>query len=281
VTNSLPKQDSAFQYPCYAKFRKSVGRVAAMAACTEVLFREFLNSHPDSQDIRKNLVKLGEQFAIDVTDVDSNHLGVRVSQLNILSIYQQFDEFLFDFRKEHPNSKEWQYDQRDDWLTRILKNVGCKLSETRKSVGELDIEIIQFYRMVRTRFMHSDVSLKKVDELALDLRERLTGVPRYESFSAPNQYYDITFDDVLLFRRTVVVLAKRLCVISQPSDDALVDMIMDPMLKDRYGINIRMLRGKKLQNRAQKLASILRNLYNLNEDDRSRIVNKLLSGPLA
>lgn len=80
-------------------------------------------------------------------------LRTRVAHLCVVSAYQQAEEFLQQFKYEHPNSSPWKCEQRFSLMGNVLRNIGPGYAATVKIVGKLEIDIFDYYREVRNRFL--------------------------------------------------------------------------------------------------------------------------------
>ncbi len=280
-TEMTSEQATEFRFLCYLNLKKGLGRIGAIAACTELLVREFITNKTDSTELIEFVTKLGNDHNVKISHVDPMHMSSRVSQLHIVGVFQQFEEFLLNFKDEHPQSAAWSYEEHDDWLTRILKNIGPRYRETLTRLGETEISICDYYRLVRNRFMHSRIDTRKVDKLAVEVKQQVRDRPEYKSFDAPNLYYKITFGDFLLYAMTSRLLAKRICSFAKPTNQEIADMLMLPSVQEYLGVNIMSIRGIKAIRQKTKLASLLRIAYNLSASESEPVIALLLSGPLA
>ncbi|MCT4777140.1 MULTISPECIES: hypothetical protein [Exiguobacterium] len=143
----------------------------------------------------------------------------------IVTTYQSAELFLEEFKSE---SQKWhnivrkQREKDEPKLEWTLKNTNLSYRETVKKVGELEIMIFEYYRLVRVAIVHRSASteeklVKKYDKL-LDYQAQIFSMYDVE---APNRFDEINFDDFLLFSRVIKNIAFSLCEIAKPSNEAL------------------------------------------------------------
>lgn len=97
----------------------------------------------------------------------------------------------------------------------------CGYSSTVKAVGTKELELAEYYRLVRNHFVHAhgdDASkvtrqYNKLNDFIVDLREI------YCVQFAPSLYQDLNFEDVIMFSRLIKNIACSLCLSAMPSDE--------------------------------------------------------------
>src|SRR5262249_31081378 len=207
-----------------------------------------------------------------------DNLLVRLSQLNVVSVYQIAEQVFEEFRDEYPGSAGWKYDGKSEGVLRtIINNVVGKYDQGCKELGALEVDVVEHYRAVRNRFMHTEINDKRVNESAAELRSRVAGSKEYGKLKAPSAYTEMQIDDFILYTRALKKLVERLCIVARPSDKMISEMVQDGKRKENEGINLRKLlrfregeAGKKRMGNA--IATILLRQYALGKKEAAPIV---------
>lgn len=179
----------------------------------------------------------------------------RLASLHIVAVQQWVEWFLDEFKREHPRLTRDKNDGEDP-LTFILSAFNI----TRNAVGQVECEILEYYRLVRNHLLHNPTAAqRKVHERqGAKIRTRLPS-SRFAKLSAPNPIEALRFDDFVLFTWAAKHFARNLCRHSTPSvDDMFLALAGDASL-------LKSLRGVK-QNAdrlEQKLAAYLRTRFAL------------------
>lgn len=227
--------------------------------------------------------ELSAKHSIRVDDSEMPFLRSHISQLYIISVYAQAEEFLEGFRDEHPLSTDWRYEKKDDLLKSILKNICQDYQAAKRLVGSLEVELFDHYRMVRNRFVHVDIDVSKIDSKVLHLQEEVKAHSSYGKLNAPNKYSDMSFDDFILFTRVVKQLAFKLCQASRPSDRQLADTVFKIIQSENSPLSLQKLKQLKCNPDRVKncLETLLRKLYGLDKLESSPIIRMIQSELLA
>jgi hypothetical protein len=276
-------EDTTFRFRCYHTLKRNLGKVDSITECTELAVCEFVTNALSFGDPTGYVRTLSEKHGIKVDNVDPVALHTRVSQLHILAVYQQAEEFLESFRDEHPAARSWTYSSGDTLLNRILKNLGDDIRTVHRQVGVLEIDLFDYYHQIRNRFMHTEISEKRLNSRVEDLQCAVQSSEEYGKLKAPNSYREMSFDDFILFTRVTKHIAQRFCQLGKPTNGQILQMVESlDGIKDS-GVDLRHLRRyKNKPGRLRKaLTTLLRSLYSLGTEESEPVVELLMSGPLA
>lgn len=276
-------QDTGFRFLSARNLQMNLGRIDATVECTELAVREFISNSMADDSPETYIEGLSERHGIRVNSVDFNLLKVRVSQLYIISVYEQAEGFLEDFRAEHPRSLMWKYEENDDLFKRVLKNVGSDFNQAKQAVGTLEVNLFDYYRKVRNRFVHPEIDESKNDNKVPELKTQVKLNPNYQKLNAPNVYEKICFDDFILFTRILKHISKSLCIASKPNDKEISDAAKKLLESGKSTLKLQKLKGlKNNPKRARNsVESFLRELYGLNREESAPIIEILLNDLLA
>jgi hypothetical protein len=220
----------------------------------------------DSGDFNGYVEKRANENNIKVNTVSVEHLKTRSSQLHILSVYQQFEGYLIDLKKEIPFSLDL-----DNGNESLLKRMLKALNDSDKVVSQIEIDILEYYKNIRNVFMHPDIDDTKYDQISERIKNSVSGsyqaLNRYE---APNKYNELNFDDFILFTKVAKDVAEKLCIVACPSAIEIAELIRKT---DSYrGLN-------KYRNNRVRFGTAAETLcrceYSINKEDSKDIVDNL------
>lgn len=268
---------TTFRYSCCRDLISTLGKMDAIVEFAEVATREVLSQAKSAAERRTLIGHLSKTHEIIVDDVDTDSISSRMSQLYLLSAYQQLEHFLQRSRDQHPDSQKWSYTGIDanDLLKRILSNLDANYESASKHVGRLDCLIIDHYRLIRNRFLHSDVNETRVDSSAQSLREQCQLVEDYQRLDAPSRFAEVNFDDYILFTRAIKRLGKAMCRLGRPTDDQIAEMMIASRKKNEK-TNLKNVR-QNMERLRNKLTTILKTEYSLDTLECQPIVDKIVS----
>lgn len=275
-----------FIFRSYSKLKTNLGRFDSVVECNELAVREFVKSVNNSDKQDKYIEELSEKHGVKVNKFEPNLFHVRISQWYILSVYQQAEEFIDEFKKEHPKSHEWctgekQRKQKETSLQHLLRVLNLKESDIDSNGKGIRFQIFEYYRLIRNRFMHTDVDEKRLANALEKIKNYSVSVFDEFRVNAPNEYNKLTFDDFILFSRVTKDIAQEICRLAKPSPSEIVQMLLkrdkeeDPNKKE---INLKSLK-RFINNKEQlkkRLQHLLRSQYNLQEDEVDPIMEELI-----
>jgi hypothetical protein len=203
----------------------------------------------------ERLRELARAYAMHVNPIDLDGVAVRMASLHIVAVQQWVEWFLDEFKREHPRHTR---DKKsgEDSLAFILSAFNI----TSNAVGQIECEILEYYRLVRNHLVHNPTAAqRKVHERQGEkIRTRLPSSP-FAKLSAPNPIEALRFDDFVLFTWAAKRFARNLCRHSTPSvDDIFLVLTGDaPLLKSLRGVK------QNTDRLEQKLATYLRTRFAL------------------
>lgn len=209
-----------------ASFRslwRQLGENDAGLEWIEVAIRELLRQQRDGGAAATSA--LASAHAVRVDDLDCESLRGQWAKLQIGAVARYLEVFLDDFRLELPRGGR-QRGSKEDLISYTLDLYKVKKSD----VGELQFDLLDYYRRVRNRFVHDptgDESKKLVRE-ADGLRQEIAdGDSPYKNLRAPNAPEQLCFDDFVLFTRALKDFAKGLCAAVQVSDEEMKSRLLE------------------------------------------------------
>lgn len=274
---------TSFRLPCALRLEATLGKSDAIVECTELSIREFIMNSLIATSTQQYVQELSAKHNIRVDNIEVPLLRSHISQLYIITVYAQAEEFLKSFQDEHPLSPNWQCEKEDDPLKKILKNSNQDYQTSKKLVGCLEVELFDHYRMVRNRFVHVEIDTSRIDSKVPKLREEVKNNSNYRQLNAPNIYSDMSFDDFILFTRIVKQLAFKLCQAGRPSDRQLADAVSTIIQSKNSSLSFQKLKQLKYKPDRVKncLETFLRELYGLDKIESSPIAQMIQNDLLA
>lgn len=212
----------------------------------EVAIRELLRQQHDGGAVATN--NLASAHGVRVNDLDGKSLMSQWAKLQIGAVASYLEVFLDDFRVELPREGR-QRNSKEDLVTYMLDVYKVKKSE----VGELQFDLLNYYRRVRNRFIHDPTAeeSKRLVREAESLRETIAGGDSpYRKLSAPNAPEFLGFDDFVLFSRALKDFAKGLCSEVQVSDEEIKSRLLE---------NRALRSALRKQNKPERRANLLAN----------------------
>lgn len=255
---------STFKFKCYQSLLDSFGKVDAIVECIELAIRDFEKSAKLSDNYKEYILQKSNEHNVKVNDVQFRELRIRSAQLHILNVYQQFEDYLESFRDEHPDSKDWKYPKDSKGL---FLDILCNLNGDKSIISKAELDIIDYYRLMRNIFMHPEISSTKYDSKANKIIPLIKEDETLSKLNAPNVYLELDFDDFILFTRAVKKVAHKLCIVGRPSNEQIADTIKKRVNFKKYKDN-----SKRMKN---ALLTLCRCEYSMNEKEATEIVNIL------
>jgi hypothetical protein len=168
------------------------------------------------------ILSLAAKHKICVNRFPMSELRRRCSRLELLAVYQQSEDFFRQFRNTHPRTIDYKRKNDEDVLTATLRAFNLSASQ----VGQFEHDVFQFYRGIRNLITHEpSADQSKVHQRDQATLRGLVANSPYSKLEAPNLINHISFDDFLLFTRTLKQLAANMCEETIPTDEELVAAI--------------------------------------------------------
>lgn len=290
-----------FRFPSYVNLRRHLGEYDALVELNELAVRSLLHRiSPDPLKLLKAESVLHE-IRVDHNDQSTDsEFSARRTQFYVLSVYQQAEQFLYEFVNDLPQGKRWRAltgalarkseESELDWLIRTIRKE-CPEALNDKADADFfdDIDIFTYFRLVRNAFMHEGKETRQLINQFNKLETRgrgLSAIPaveesnkqhRIRSFAVPNRYNELLFSDFILFTRVVKSIAFRLCGVLKPSIDDLLHHKFSPLM--HHGL-------RKYLNNVNRFETACKNRlkmdYNLTDEEivySIPIIRGLIIGP--
>ena len=255
-------ENTTFRFQCYKVLLRTLGRIDAICTFSylAVLRLQSEIGHENSPHLR--LGEMAKEYSMVVNHIDKEIMPNRLTLMYILAVYSQLEEFLKLLIQEHPNSKEWERKTDEDLIKFVLRSVVV----LNKNDCEYEREIVDYYRLVRNRFMHPGT---KEIHLENQLKKLKKIIPNSDYSSEANLYHQVNHSDFDLFTRAVKVLAEKLCIKARPTDDQIVEMAkVDFKNLNKYRNNLERYRNAL----SQKFCMV----YSLKGKESDEIVTKYM-----
>ena len=236
---------------CLRGLYKLLGLSDATVEWIEVAVRHLREINDTQRIVRVG--DLAATYGVRVNNIDFKDLPSRWASLQVLSVYQNLEWFLAEFREEHPRHVRKKKPD-EDLISYTLNSFGV----SKHDAGMLEFEILDYYRQARNHLMHDPSAPQKKTHVTQRARiEQLKANTAYCGLSAPNTIDAFDFDDFILFSRALKNLARNLCAATCPTADELV-----ALLKNDAPLRRLLNRTNQNQERMQKsLASYLQRCY--------------------
>jgi hypothetical protein len=277
-----PFSTTTFRFAAYRDFKRTLGKINAVIEGAELATRKFVHEVQQSPDRNVFVQEVSKTYGVRIDALDIALLRQQMSQFYIISVHQQFEAFLKDFQKELPDV-QWKRGEGDSLLKGVLGSLPGGYNEVVGLVGRLEVDLADYYRLVRNNFAHADTDAtirKRIDELRSEV-EKDNG--KYSRLRAPNTYASIDFDDFILFSRIAKTIALGLCGVARPSDVGIAAMLKRLNKRKYPGVDFGSLveRTPDPERLKRALTTLLRSVYSVDEQEGAPIVRILMSGPLA
>lgn len=281
---SRDKNETKFSFRAFRSLKKGLGEFDAVVECNEMAIREFLKNLKASANQKEFIQDLSQKHGIRVDTVSVDLFSSRIRLFYILSVMQQAEQFIDEFRKEYKLYKpEWAEKQDGETdLDNLLRNIYSSKGRGIDSIGKEVYHGFEYYRSVRNRFAHSEEKdLKKLDSQCVKIMAyedfyRST----FHSFDSPNSYDKIDFNDFLLITNIVKNIGYTLCGHCKPSNAEIAEKLTDFEVKIGNK-TIKPLKSVfKLKNDPQRFSNAIGNLLNsvfgkINEIDKYEIIQHI------
>ena len=277
------KPRTSFRFNSYRNLKSQLGKLNAAVELMELAIRFFKRQACDQPDPKAFIKQMAVAQDVRVDDSDFGLATQHAHHFFIVSVHQQFEVFLLNFKKEHPRSS-WLNDEENSLLKNILSSFdGVTFNEMLEAIGRLEMDLADYYRNVRNNVVHSGAKLSAQAAERLRAKTQSESSP-YKALCAPNNLEEICFDDFVLYTRVVKHIALALCTVARPSDLEIADMSLSGSTPGHLNLDLSKLRAKKRRPESLRnaLGTLLRIQYGLNTTEAQPIVDMLLlKGPQA
>jgi predicted transport protein len=159
-TMSRVINETKFSFKAFRNLKKGLGEFDAVVECNEIAIREFLTNLKASQDQKQFIKDLANKHNVRVDSVNIDLFSSRIRLFYIMSVMQQAEQFIDEFRKEYKTyNPTWtnKADGETDF-DNLLQNIFTSKVEGITEIGNEVYYGFEYYRFVRNRF-------KKVEQL--------------------------------------------------------------------------------------------------------------------
>lgn len=272
-----------FSYKSYRILKKRLGEFDAVVECNEIAIKEFVERAKVAPNgINRYIQELSIKHNVNVDYVDFDKFSSRIRQYYIASVSQQFEQFLFDFKKEF----QLYFGDELTWKVRIdnetvlensLKNVfNGKMLKPSTISNDLTL-CYEYYRLIRNFMAHTDRDKKRIEQIHSKIhKNKNVFINELELQSLPNKIYEIDFSDFILFTNIVKHLAFNLSVSAKPNNERITEILFN-VVDNESGTFFQGI--KKLKNDDVRYSKAIKNHLRTNfgrfsSSDSTEIVNK-------
>jgi len=276
--------ETKFSFKSFRNLKKGLGEFDAVVECNELAIREFLKNLKDSQDQKQLIQDLSQKHGIRVDTVSIDLFSSRIRLFYILSVMQQAEQFIDEFKKEFKTYNPTWVDKVDGEtdFDNLLGNIFSSKGQGINEIGEEVYHGFEYYRFVRNRFAHSEEKdVKKLQNLCLKISEYADFYSStFHSVDSPNNYDKIGFSDFLLFTNIIKHIGYTLCEKCKPDNSQLADKISKFEVKVENKIIKPIKNIFKLKNDPERFSNAIGNLLNstfgkINKKDRDEIIQHI------
>jgi len=265
----------AFRLNCISKLYKNLGRYDAIVEFTEISIRDFINRAQQANGFDNYLQTKSIQHNIRVNTVDQAVFRARISHSYILSVYQTAELFLHQFREEHNDlyNSNWTLDDtRDNILLKTIRKVSA-ITPATNQIGAHRLAIFNYYRVVRNKYSHDRISETRVDREFQNINQFRAQIQNdYQGIVAPNEFDSTSFDDFILFSRTIKDISDRLNELIIPTNNQIRDYYLRKDMFNEF--------NEDLERKKNALKGHMRSYFGIEQQQMDEIIN-LLFVPLA
>ena len=214
-----------FRYPCYREFKLYAGKMSAVYELIEIAVREFEDAARRAENPEEFISASAAKFNLRVHFRNCPDLLAKVISLHIVNVHEAFERYLRSLRGEAASlvDLQWKDIDKKDGLFAAVNNVFGSQGKGRAMLGEMQIELCSYYRLIRNAAIHSDrdsAGLMQQFEKVKTYRDEASR--QYETIAAaPNPPEQLTRDDFQLFIRVAQDVAWGFSEQLKPTDEQL------------------------------------------------------------
>lgn len=229
------------------QFKATLGQYCSINQFIELSKRGFLSEHGDVISDREKFIDYANRNQITLTEYNADKMDKFISLSYIVNIHLCFESFLHDLlihMRKYGATVISEKNKEDSLLIYVVKNLIIDSSYKLQPL----IDICEYYRLVRNKAVHSS-SEDNAHKIALSKLNKHSFVKdaKFCKLSAPNCFDYISFDDFVMFARSVNELAISLYCSFQYDYDMLISEVL---LECKPIIN-------KYQNKPERIKSFL------------------------
>ena len=281
---SRDKNETKFSFKAFRNLKKGLGEFDAVVECNEMAIREFLTNLKASPDQTQFIIDLSHKHGIRVDTVSVDLFSSRIRLFYILSVMQQAEQFIDEFRKEYKSYNSTWADKEggETDLDNLLRNVFSSKGRGIDGIGKEVYHGFEYYRLVRNRFAHSEEKdFKRLENQCSKIIEYIDFYnSTFHSIDSPNNYDKINFNDFLLFTNIIKHIGYVLCEKCKPDNSILAEKIMYLEVKVANKTIKPLKNILKLKNDPKRFSNAFGTLLNstfgkINEADKNEIIQHI------
>jgi len=278
--------ETKFSFKAFRNLKKGLGEFDAVVECNEIAIREFLRNLEASQNKKYFIQDLAQKNGVRVDTVRVELFTSRIRLFYILSVMQQAEQFIDEFRKEYKTYNPTWLEKEDSEtdLDNLLRNIFTSKGRGIDGIGKEVYHGFEYYRLVRNRFAHSEEKdIKKLENQCSKISEyKVFYNSKFNSVDSPNNYDKINFNDFLLFTNIIKNIGYTLCKKCKPDNLQLAEKITSLEVKVENKIIKPIKNILKLKNDPNRFSNAIGNLLNssfgkINSADRDEIIQHINS----
>ena len=260
----------SFRYESFREFKIYAGKMSATAELLELAVREFQESATQSGDCARFLSVIAKKYGRHINLNKFPDLVRRTIHYHIASLHESFDRFLRAFRVDHIKmfGKQWRDFDRKSILQTTILNIFPSEKAARQQIGEMQLELCDYYRLIRNHAMHPDDSSDDVENKYNSVQIFKGKVlSTYDKIDrAPNSFNVVELDDVSLFIRAAQDVAWELCQNAKPDDGQLLHSIESDVTKFK-------IKWRDLNRVRKAVQNLLTKKFGLDINESARLAN--------
>lgn len=282
--------ETKFSFKAFRNLKKGLGEFDAVVECNEMAIREFLLNLKGSQNQKQFIQNLSDRHQVRVDTINISLFSSRIRLFYIMSVMQQAEQFIDEFRKEYKTYyPTWtnKVDGETDF-DNLLQNIFSSKGQGIIEIGNEVYYGFEYYRLIRNRFAHSEEKdLRKLDTLCKKVKKFTDYYnSNFHSSNSPNDYKNIDFNDFLLFTNIIKNIGYTLCEKCKPDNSKLAERIAELEIKVDNKIIKPIKTINKLKNNPNRFLNAISNLLNstfgkINSSDRDEIIKHIKNRILA
>jgi hypothetical protein len=278
--------ETKFSFKAFRNLKKGLGEFDAVVECNELAIREFLKNLKSCPDQKQFVQALTQKHGVKVDTVSVELFSSRIRLFYILSVMQQAEQFIDEFRKEYKTYNPTWADKIDGEtdFDNLLRNIFTSKGKGIIEIGEEVYHGFEYYRLVRNRFAHlEEKDVKRLENLCLKISGFATFYnSTFHSVDSPNNYDKINFSDFLLFTNIIKHIGYSLCEKCKPDNLKLAEKITTLEIKVENKTIKPLQNILRLKNNNERFSNAIGNLLNstfgkINDTDKDEIIKHIHS----
>lgn len=264
---------TTFKFNSARSFKNSLGKTLAVVENAELAVRKMIAEAGQSGDAESYIKGISTTYDVKVDSLNPVLLSHLMCQLFIVTVHQQFEAFLRELRSEIMTIKWEKKKDGESLFNAMLRSFPLGFDDARCAIGFLEVEVADYYRLVRNQFAHGDAdSTVRKNSDGLKNKVQRPKSP-YCKLLAPNDHSALTFDDFILFNRCVQKIAKAFCTVARPEDKEIASMFLRSQPSEKGQKKVAdLIKTLPHVRSVNSLRTLLRITYGLSVDEADPII---------